>query len=147
MQKPIMGFTLVELMTVILVLGILVGVGVPTYRDYVMRAKRAEAKTTLMRVQAQQEKFYMQNNTYTTDVNNPPPVGLGIPASENLYYSIAIVADAAGLTLGYAASATPAAGSPQLHDDDCALFRVDQNGVRYAESKMAVDTSQTCWKR
>ncbi len=75
MRQPIKGFTLVELMTVILVLGILFGVGVPTYRNYLMRAQRAEAKTTLMRVQAQQEKFYMQNNSYTTDVSNPPPAG------------------------------------------------------------------------
>ncbi len=147
MRKPLKGFTLVELMTVILIVGILFGVGVPAYRNFVMRAQRAEAKTTLMRVQAQQEKFYMQNNTYTTDVNNPPPVGLGIPASENLYYNIAIVADAGGLTVGYSASATPAAGSPQLNDDDCALFRVDQRGVRYAESNAAMDTSQTCWRR
>ena len=132
-------------MTVILVLGILVGIGVPTYRNYVMRAKRAEAKTTLMRVQAQQEKFYMQNNTYTTDVNNPPPVGLGIPASENVYYNIAIVAGAGGLTIGYTVSATPAAGSSQLNDDECALFSVNQTGVRYAESKIAVDETQACW--
>lgn len=145
MQKPAKGFTLIELMTVILILGILIGVGVPTYRTYVMRAQRAEAKTTLMRVQAQQEKFYMQNNTYTTDVNNPPPAGLGIPASENLYYDIAIVAAAGGLTIGYTVSATPAAGSPQLDDDDCALFSVDQSGARYAESKIAVDETRTCW--
>ncbi len=145
MQKPVKGFTLIELMTVILVLGILVGVGVPTYRNYVMRAQRAEAKTTLMRVQAQQEKFYMQNNTYTTDVNNPPPAGLGIPASENLYYDIAIVAGAGGLTIGYTVSATPAAGSPQLDDEDCALFSVTRSGVRYAESQAAVDKTQTCW--
>lgn len=145
MRKPVKGFTLVELMTVILVLGILVGVGVPTYRNYVVRAQRAEAKTTLMRVQAQQEKFYMQNNTYTTDVNNPPPAGLGIPASENVYYDIAIVAGTGGLTIGYTASATPAAGSPQLDDEDCALFSVNQSGARYAESKIAVDETQTCW--
>ena len=145
MQKPVKGFTLIELMTVILVLGILVGVGVPTYRNYVMRAQRAEAKTTLMRVQAQQEKFYMQNNTYTTDVNNPPPAGLGIPASENVYYDIAIVAGTGGLTIGYTVSAVPAPGSPQLDDDDCALFSVDQSGARYAESKIAVDETRTCW--
>ena len=145
MRQPTKGFTLVELVTVILVLGILLGIGVPAYRNYVMRAKRAEAKTTLMRVQAQQEKFYMQNNTYTTDVNNPPPVGLGIPASENVYYNIAIVAGAGGLTVGYTVSATPAAGSPQLNDEDCALFSITQSGVRYAESQAAMDETRTCW--
>ena len=145
MRKPLKGFTLVELMTVILIVGILFGVGVPAYRNFVMRAQRAEAKTTLMRVQAQQEKFYLQNNTYTTDVNNPPPVGLGVPASENIFYNITIVAGAGGLTVGYTASAAPAAGSPQLNDDDCALFTINQTGVRYAESDMAVDETQTCW--
>lgn len=145
MKKQLMGFTLIELMTVILIIGILFGVGVPAYRDFVLRAHRAEAKSTLLRVQAQQEKFYMQNNTYTTDVNNPPPVGLGIPASENVYYNIAIVAGVGGLTVGYTASAVPAAGSPQLQDDYCQLFNINQTGVRYAESNMAVDETQTCW--
>jgi len=146
-RKTHKGFTLIELMTVIVILGVLVGIGVPSYRNYVLRSQRAEAKTTLMRIQAEQEKFYMQNNTYTTDVNNAPPVGLGIAASENLYYNIAIVAGAGGLTTGYTASATPAAGSPQLNDTDCGLFRVDQTGVRYAESAGAIDKTQACWGR
>ncbi len=140
------GFNLIELMTVILILGILISIGVPTYRNYVMRAQRSEAKTTLMRVQAQEEKFYLQNNTYTTDANTAPPVGLGIPASENRYYNIGIVADAGGLTIGFSATASVAAGSPQASDDDCAFFRINQQGVRYAESKTAVDTTQTCWR-
>lgn len=145
MRKPAKGFTLIELMTVILIVGILLSIGVPAYRDFVIRAQRTEAKTTLLRVQAEQEKFYMQNNTYTTDVNNPPPIGLGIPASENVYYNIGIVAGAGGLTVGYTVSATPAAGSPQLADDQCALFSVTQSGVRYAESNTAVDETQACW--
>ena len=133
------------LVGIILIVGILFGVGVPAYRNFVMRAQRAEAKSTLLRVQAQQDKFYLQNNTYTTDANNPPPVGLGIPASENIFYNITIVAGAGGLTVGYTASAAPAAGSPQLNDDNCALFTINQTGVRYAESDMAVDETQTCW--
>ena len=145
MRQLTKGFTLVELVTVILVLGILLGIGVPAYRKFVLRAQRAEAKTTLLRAQAEQEKFYLQNNTYTTDVNNPPPVGLGIPASENVYYNIAIVAGAGGLTVGYTVSAIPAAGSPQLNDGDCALFSITQSGVRYAESQAAMDETQTCW--
>lgn len=145
MKKPLKGFSLIELMTVILILGILLGIGVPAYRGFVIRAQRAEAKTTLLRVQAEQEKFYMQNNTYTTDVNNPPPIGLGIAASENIYYNIAIVAGAGGLTVGYTVSATPAAGSPQLEDEQCALFSVNQTGVRYAESQAAMDETQACW--
>ena len=132
-------------MTVILVLGILLAIGVPAYNAFVLRSQRAEAKTTLLRVQAEQEKFYTQNNTYTTDVNNPPPAGLGIPASENLYYNIGIVAAAGGLAVGYTASATPAAGSPQLNDYNCAMFSINQTGVRYAESDAAVDETQSCW--
>jgi type IV pilus assembly protein PilE len=145
MKKQLKGFTLIELMMVILIAGILFGIAVPAYRDFVLRAQRTEAKSTLLRVQAEQEKFYMQNNTYTVDVNNPPPVGLGIPASENVYYNIAIIAGAGGLTVGYTVSAVPAAGSPQLRDDDCQLFNINQTGVRYAESNMAVDETQTCW--
>jgi len=62
------GVTLLELMTVVLVIGILSAIAIPSYRQYTMRAQRSDATAALLRIASAQEKFYLQNNTYTTTV-------------------------------------------------------------------------------
>jgi type IV pilus assembly protein PilE len=58
------GVTLIELMIVIIVVAVLASIAIPSYRQYVLRSHRTEAKAALMNVAAAQEKFYLQNNTY-----------------------------------------------------------------------------------
>ena len=72
------GMTLMELMAVIAVLGILATVAVPTYRRYLIRTQRSEAKIALLQLQTAQEKFYMQNNSFTSNVTAASPTGLGL---------------------------------------------------------------------
>lgn len=146
-MKRANGVSLIELLIVIVIIGIMVGVGIPSYRNYVVRAQRAEAKSTLLRITAEQEKFYLNNNTYTADPVTAPPVGLGIPASENVFYQIAIVAAPGGLVVGYTATATPAPGSPQLADARCVSFTINNQMVRSALDGGAVDSTAECWGR
>lgn len=72
------GVTLMELMIVVVILGILAAVAYPNYRQYAARAKRNEAKAALLQIATLQERFYLQNNTYTTDMTN-----LGFAAAAN----------------------------------------------------------------
>jgi type IV pilus assembly protein PilE len=71
------GVTLLELLTVIGIIAILAAVAVPTYRTYLIRTNRAEAKIALLQLQTAQEKFYMQNNSFTDNVSDASPDGLG----------------------------------------------------------------------
>lgn len=64
------GFTLVELMTVVAILGILITVAMPWYGDYVMRGNRADAIAPMQDIMNAQERFYNDNVTYTTDLTN-----------------------------------------------------------------------------
>jgi type IV pilus assembly protein PilE len=70
------GVTLMELMIVVVIIGILAAVGYPNYRDFAARAKRNEAKAALLQVATNQERFYLNSNSYTTDLTN-----LGFQAS------------------------------------------------------------------
>jgi type IV pilus assembly protein PilE len=57
-----------ELMIVVVILGIMATLAYPNYRDFVSRAKRTEAKSMLLQVSTMQERFYLQNNSYTQDL-------------------------------------------------------------------------------
>lgn len=124
------GITLVELLTVMVVLAVLVSIAVPSYRSYLRRAQRTDAKTALLRVQAAQEKFYLQNNQYTDELTKAPPAGLGLAeVSENGYYTIAVDLDDDGQS--YTATATARAG--QADDNQCSEFSITDAGTRDAQ--------------
>jgi type IV pilus assembly protein PilE len=78
MRKHMRGVTLMELMIVVVILSILTAIAYPNYRQYVARAKRNEAKACLLQIATLQERFYLQNNTYTTDMTN---IGFGAAAN------------------------------------------------------------------
>jgi type IV pilus assembly protein PilE len=58
------GFTLIELMIVVAVVGILAAIAYPAYQDSVLKGKRAEGRTALLDLMQQQERYMTQNNTY-----------------------------------------------------------------------------------
>ena len=59
------GFTLIEVMIVIVILGILVTVGLPSYQDSIRKSRRADGMAALMELSARQERFYAQNSVYS----------------------------------------------------------------------------------
>lgn len=63
-MKRGLGFTLVELLVVVAVIGILSAIAVPQYSDYVMRSKIAEATATLSEHRVRMEQFFQDNRTY-----------------------------------------------------------------------------------
>ena len=62
------GFTLIELMIVVVVISILVTVAYPSYQDHVRKGRRAEGKTALLKAAQVQERYYSDNNTYVVDL-------------------------------------------------------------------------------
>jgi len=64
------GFTLIELMIAVVVIGILAAIAVPNYQEYMTRSKRTEGMALLQEMAARQERFYAQNNNYVTNNAN-----------------------------------------------------------------------------
>ena len=77
-RRSQIGMTLVELMIVVVIVGILTAIAYPAYIDYVKRAKRAEAKALLSDVSARLERYYFDNNKYTTTLSD-----LGFATGQN----------------------------------------------------------------
>ena len=133
------GFTMLELVIVMLIIGILAAIAYPSYTAYTRRANRVDATEALLRIADRQTRHYLQNNTYTTDLTE---LGFNGTASTNGYYTLAIVnADATG----YTATAVPN-GMPQSADDDCQSFSVNSLGVRTATDGGGADNTEECWR-
>jgi len=127
------GMTLIEIMMVVVIIGILAAIAIPAYSQYVMRAKRTDATSVLLRIAAAQERFYMQHHRYSGD-----PAALGISGTPDNLYALTI---AGAGTVGYTATAT-AQGS-QAADTGCATFSINQFGQRTATGSDA----DACWRR
>ena len=120
------GITLLELMVVVVIIGILAAVSYPSYRDFAARAKRNEAKAALLQVATNQERFYLNNNTYTNDMTN-----LGFPVSNNFKtetesYVISIAAGANAIS--YTANAVYQLGGTE--STKCNSFSINGTGTK-----------------
>lgn len=68
LRKRMRGVTLLELMIVVVIVGVLASIAYPSYRQHVQRAKRTEAMSTLLQIATEQERYYLNNNTYAGDL-------------------------------------------------------------------------------
>jgi len=144
MHTNIKGVTLLELMIVVVVVGILSITAYPAYRNYATRAQRTDAKAALLRIATAQEKFFLTNATYTTNLA-APPAGLGIATTDHGYYNIAVVAGAGGIGVSYTATATAPVGSGQYSDVGCRTFGITEAGTASATDSGGGDNTAECW--
>lgn len=135
------GFTLIEVMIVIVIISVLLAVALPSYENSMQKGRRADAKAALLDIANRQEQHMLDQGTYTTDLAE---LGLG----DGPYYSpdehYTVSAEACGtgdITRCYSLTADPRASSPQIEDLRCTEFVLESNG-----SKTADGTDQdNCW--
>ena len=142
------GFTLLELMIVVAVIGILAALALPSYFDSVRKGQRSEAVAALAQVQQAQERWRATHSAYATNSDLTPawPTGLGVgsPTSGGLY-TISIDAT------GYTATATAVSGKSQANDTHCSTMRVRLKGgnLQYGDSGTGdpLTDPHRCWSR
>lgn len=125
--KRQLGFTLIELMIVVAIIGILAAVAYPSYTDSVARSNRSEGQRELLRIANLQEQFYMDNRSYTTDMT-----ALGLNASpfvtENDHYAISATTSDGGNAFTLTAKASTAQAKIDL--SACGSLTVTDGGEK-----------------
>ena len=136
------GFTLIEILIAVVIVGILASMAIPAYQRYILKSHRTDAKTALMRMVAEQEKFYLQNNRYSTALAD-----LGFPnsKSERGWYSLTVTPDDATNPQAFTMTAQAVSTAGQNRDTKCRSFSVDNLGRRTAQDSSSADQSDKCW--
>jgi type IV pilus assembly protein PilE len=150
------GFTLIELMIAVVVVGILSAIAFPSFMDSIRKSRRSEAFTALNNVQQAQERFRGNNATYADSLTGSPTdstpsargLGLSTPTPGG-YYSISLSNVTA---TGYEAIATAVSGTSQANDGDCAKLGVRLAGgnIQYAAASggsLSWGGANRCWNR
>lgn len=134
------GFSLIEVMIVVVVVALLLSLAYPSYQEFLMKSRRTEAKELLYTVAQRQQQFFTINDVYTTNAADD----LGVPTtSSNGYYTLSIAAGHTGnIATSYSMSATPVSGTSQADDAACGTFTLTSLGVK---STSGSQTTPSCW--
>lgn len=144
------GFSLLELLITVVVIGILAGVAYPSFYGSIKKSRRSEAFTALSAIQHAEERWRSSKPSYASDLTSSSD-GLGLSATTpNGYYGLAL--ENVGNS-GYDAVATAKSGTSQERDGNCAKLGVRLSGgnVLYASSSssgtLSYAATDPCWSR
>ena len=134
------GFTLIEVMIVVAIIGILAAIALPSYNQYVVRSNRAAAQSFALEVANRQQRYLLDARSFAADMS---ALGMSEPAKVANAYTITTASIADAKPSAFTVTATPK-GSQATNDTDCKVLTLDQAGTKTATGDKGV---AGCWYR
>jgi type IV pilus assembly protein PilE len=141
------GFTLIELMIVVIIATILMSVAIPLYLHQMRESRRTDARSALLELAAREERYFDSNNAYSTTATQLgySGFGSGYPVGNGQYYiNTPTVVNTANPPT-FSLKAQPLPGKGQDLDTDCASFTVTSAGQQSSLNSGGADSTATCW--
>ena len=139
-MKHTSGFSLIELLIVVVIVAILSSLALPAYVGFVRESRRSDAAIALMELAAAAERYYAINSSFG---GVTPATLLGGDLSDDGHYRLAMTVSGDGQR--YSATATPVNEGSQMNDR-CYRYLLDSVGQRGNESRNGVEISaSSCW--
>lgn len=133
------GFTLIELMIVVAVIGVLAAIAYPNYQQYQLKAGRSDGHAKLTQLMQMQERLYSQNQTYSTDLG--AGANTAVPSDEQRY-SITAEACGAGIPLTRCIRLVATTANQQSADTQCGNLILTSQGEKLITG---TGTRESCW--
>jgi type IV pilus assembly protein PilE len=140
MTNKTRGFTLIELMIVVAILGIIAAVGYPSYLEHVKKSRRAEGMGHLLELADRMERFYSDKGTYAGATLGTTSANVFVATTDGGHYTLSIGAQD---NVAFTISATPTNKSNQ-DTDKCHTFTMTSLGVKSVSGGSL--STDDCWK-
>ena len=139
-MNNVKGFSLIELMIVVAIIGVISAIAIPSYDKYMLKSRRVDDGLAHMsKIVDREERFYLQNNIYTVSFGAAGLNMTNLDKSDDGYYEFEITLLNAGQ--GFSVTATPVAGKAQVNDLDCTSMTLTSTGLKTATGA----DSTKCW--
>jgi type IV pilus assembly protein PilE len=146
------GFTLIELLVVLSITAILAMLAYPHYEDHMIKARRAEAASSLLRAMQQQELYFSRHNSYVAYAGQPPDPDLGLiwfsgdNAGTSAYQISATACPGHTIAQCVEMSATPGGElvGRRFEDALCGTLKLNSRGEKYANNQATREAPHAC---